>query len=355
MEYLPKPTQEYNPLETAAWYWLAHDSGLGLRRAKAILTGQISTRNQSLHEVLVMGATYWGSALDLSPEEISLLEKQYQGLDVVVDKLAGWQLEGIGLLRWNEPGYPPTLRSHLSLEQQPALLSYRGEPGLLDLPAIMACADTAPKEEVVAWTVQTLFELAGEGAAPLAVARAGLDTDIVKAMLQVEAPLLLVLPRGLAEYQPPGTLRAELEAGRVLLLSPFDPEYSPPAGKANPMLPHASSFAQALANALLLISPPYPQNLTPEQPCFLRPDTPKTVGCQQYYTDPESLFLALTETPTAAAMANVPHPPASPQEVPIPEAAIDPDDLIDQLSALGNVPEAMKTRLRAPKSPPDPI
>ncbi len=353
MEDLPNPTQGYNPLETAAWYWLAYDSGLGLRRAKTILTAQISTRNQSLHEVMVMGATYWRSALDVSPEEITLLEKQYQGLDSVTEKLAGWQLEGIGLLRWNELGYPPTLHSHLSPEQQPALLSYRGEPGLLDLPAIMACAETSPAEEVVSWTVQTLFELAGEGAAPLAVARAGLDTDIVKAMLQVEAPLLLVLPRGLTEYQPPDTLRSALEASRVLLLSPFNPEYSPPAGEANPMLLHASSFAQALANALLLISPPYPQNLTPEQPCFLRPDTPKTVGCQQYYTDPESLFLALTETPAAAALANVPPPPTPPPEVPLPEEVIDPDDLIEQLSALGDVPEAMKARLRAPKSPPD--
>ena len=59
------------------------------------------------------------------------------------------------------------------------------------------------------------------------------------------------------------------------------------------MLPHAARFAQALAAAILLAEPPFPEGLLPEQPCFLRPGLPKTPGCQSYYTDPEDLFLHL--------------------------------------------------------------
>ena len=117
------------------------------------------------------------------------------------------------------------------------------------------------------------------------------------------------------------------------------------------MLAHALGFAQSLANALLIVTPPHPPNLLPEQPCFLRPGIPKTVGCQSYYSDPETLFLRLVETPVAAANANTPPlpvtpPPEAPSPATPPAPPPDPEKLIDQLSALGNVPEAMKSRLR---------
>jgi hypothetical protein len=112
------------------------------------------------------------------------------------------------------------------------------------------------------------------------------------------------------------------------------------------MLTPTLGFAQSLANALLIITPPHPPHLLPEQPCFLRPGIPKTIGCQSYYSDPETLFLRLVETPVAAAIANAPRPAPRPAPTAPPAPSLDPEKLIDQLSALGNVPEAMKARLR---------
>ncbi len=274
------------------------------------------------------------------------MEKQHPRLESATKTLTGWRQQGLGLVRLDEPSYPPTLRVHMRPEDQPLLLSYRGELGLLDIPTVLALAGDPPDEEAGAWAIETMMELAREGALPLAVAQSGLDAAIVRALLAAEAPLALVLPRGLASYTPPAALISAIEAGRVLLLSPFRPDWTPPASKANPMLAHALGFAQSLANALLIVTPPHPSNLLPEQPCFLRSGIPKTVGCQSYYSDPETLFLRLVETPAAAATANAPPPPVATSPAIPPAPSLDPEKLIDQLSALGNVPEAMKIRLR---------
>jgi len=335
-----------DPAETAAWHWLAYESGLGLRRAKEIILDQVQARKQPLYVTLSASPSSWQTALRLTGEETQMLENQHQRLESVTKTLAGWRQQGLGLVRLDEPGYPPTLRVHMRPEKQPLLLGYRGELGLLDMPTVLALAGDPPDEEAGAWAIETVMELAQEGALPLAVAQSGLDAAIVSALLAAEAPLALVLPQGLASYTPPAALTSAIEAGRVLLLSPFRPEWTPPVGESNPMLTHALGFAQSLANALLIVTPPHPQNLLPEQPCFLRPGIPKTIGCQSYYSDPETLFLRLVETPVAAAIANAPRPAPRPAPTAPPAPSLDPEKLIDQLSALGNVPEAMKARLR---------
>ena len=330
--------------ETVAWYWLVYESGLGLRRAKELISDYVKAHSRPLHETLSASPDLRQSALKLTVEETQTLENQHQRLESVTKTLAGWRQQGLGLVRLDEPSYPPTLRVHMRPEEQPLLLSYRGELGLLDMPTALALAGDPPDEEAGAWAIETMMELAREGALPLAVAQSGLDAAIVSALLAAEAPLALVLPRGLASYTPPTALISAIEAGRVLLLSPFRPDWTPPASKTNPMLAHALGFAQSLANALLIVTPPHPPNLLPEQPCFLRPDIPKTVGCQSYYSDPETLFLRLVETPTAAAAANAP----APQEpsLPKPPPLANTEDLIARLSEMGDVPESMKKKLR---------
>ncbi len=256
----------------------------------------------------------------------------------------------MGMIRLDESSYPPTLRIHLRPEELPLLLNYHGEPGLLDMPTVMAFSGEEPDEEAMAWATDTMLELAHEGAMPLVVAKTGLDARLMRAFLDVEAPCTLVFPQGLASYTPPPALDTAIRAGRALLISPFRPDWSPPPGKPNPMLPHALGFAQALANALLIVEPPHPLNLLPEQPCLLRPGIPKTIGCQSYYTDPEELFLRLVETPADAAAANLAPQQPSPSSDAAPVVApLDAEKLISRLSEMGNVPEALKARLRTSK------
>ncbi len=347
--------------ETVAWFWFAYESGLGLRRAKQTITTKLLPQGLTLAGVLDADPPAWQAALALDQAETASLEAAFPRLEAVSIAASAWEAAHVALLRLDHPLYPATLRSHLRPEQQPLLLSVRGDLELLDLPLVLALAGDAPDEAAVEWTCAALVELSGEGALPLAVARPGLDTSLVRVLLHMEAPFALVLPQGLLDYHPPANLAAALAAGRALLLSPFRPDQAPPE-PAKPLLPHAAAFAQALAHALLLVTPPYPTGLLPEQPCFLRPGVPKTVGCQRYYTTPEDLFLELVETPAEAAEANAGDPlpaldlpavvesapplPAAPVEPPV-----DPEALIDRLSELGNVPDSLKARLRRPSRP----
>lgn len=335
--------------ETAAWHWLAFDSGLGLRRAKSIAEEQRPADAVSLYELLLENAEVWAAALRLTDDEKKRLQSNYDRLSETGQRLIDWQTHGIHILHRGDPAYPATLTAHLRPEQRPLLLCHHGNADLFDLPTILPLAGDPPDADATAWTSETLLALSDEGALPLLLARPGLDASLARSLLQTEAAFALVLPQGLAAYQPPAALAAVIASGRCLLLSPFRPDQ--PAAEPNPLLPHAAVFAQALANALLIVTPPHPQGLLPEQPCFLRPGLPKTLGCQTYYADPEDLFLRLIETPSAAALAN--QPALTPPEPALSEAPSlppppDPEALIRRLSELGHVPEAMKTRLRQP-------
>lgn len=352
MQTSTNPPESSDLAETAAWYWLAHDSGLGIRRAKVILFEHLLAQPYRLCEILEEAPSIWEAMLGLKGGEREMLEQQYEGLERVGQQLAAWQTTGMGLLRYNQAGYPPTLTVHLPPEERPLFLSYRGEGGLLELPAILALCGDDGDEEAITWIVETQAALAYEGALPMAIAQPGADATIVRALLQLELPLALVIPQGLAGYQPPAALNIAIEAGRALLLSPFRPDWSPPDEPPNPMLPFAADFAQALANALLLASPPYPRRWFAKQPCFLRPGIAEAPGCQRYYSEPEDLFLQLMETPVGTAVIEA--PPLAPQTATPPsdaEPQLDAETLIEQLSELGNVPEAMKARLRAMNQP----
>lgn len=341
--------------ETAAWYWLAYESGLGLRRAKTIVRECLQADTPSLYEVLLESPAIWALALRVTDDERERMQANYERLAQDGERLMAWQSAGIHTLRWDDPAYPLTLTTHLRPEQRPLLLGCYGDAGLFELPTVLPLAGDPPDEDATRWASETLLDLSVEGALPLLIARPGLDAALARALLQAEAPLALVVPQGLAAYQPPPSLAAAVDAGRCLLLSPFRPD-QPPA-EPNPLASHAAVFTQAVANALLIVTPPHPEGLLPEQPCFLRPGLPKTLGCQSYYSGPEDLFIHLVEIPAAAAAANqaapstltlpeltlpsappgAPHPPRNPP---------DPEALIRQLSKLGHVPEAMKARLR---------
>ncbi len=352
---LPRETQT-RLAETAARYWLAYETGLSMRRVKQLVQQVGRIGMGSLYEVLQIEPELWRVALDLEDAERDQLLARYEALEAVGRRLLAWQQAGIGLLHWDEAAYPETLTRHLEPEARPLLISYVGDIGLLELPTVLALAGDPPDATAVAWTAETLAALGAEGALPMLVARPGFAVDVARQLLRAEAPLALVIPQGLAAYSPPPALARALMAGRGLLISPLRPDH-PLVAPDSRLAVHVVGFAQALANALLLITPPYPPGLLPEQPCFLRPGLPKTIGCQTYFTDVEDFFLRLIETPPAAMMAHLteaeeatasPSAPTTANAMPFPdEPPPDPETLIARLSELGHVPEALKARLRA--------
>lgn len=340
--------KQHQAAETAAWYWLAYRSGLPLKRTKALLR-TLSENQTSLRALLDTKADL--QALSFTAPETELLRQNTPDWPRLDALLQEWQAAGVILIRRDQPQYPYTLRTHLHPSAQPLFLSYKGEPGLWEMPLIKAMVGDSPDPEVSDWTLRTLQMLAFEGALPLLVARSGFAAALARQFLQEQIPFALVIPQGLALYTPPPALQSALAAGRVLLISPFPPDK--PAPQPNSLLPATLRFAQTLAHALLIITLPFPGDLFPEQPCFLRPGLAKTIGCQHEFIDAEDLFLQLNEIPRIAAPYLTPDPtpaptPPDPALLPTdpPPPPPDPEELIQQLSQLGHVPDILKQRLR---------
>ena len=337
---MPAPQDAPHPhLETDLWRWLLFDSGLSRRRAKTLILQNAQSSALSL---------FWQAGPEIFVQQLGLEEDEAAAIGDVMQRWPELQARrdaerraGLHTLRINEPGYPPTLNRHLPAEQRPLLLFLRGELALLDLPLILPAADAPVDDKNAAWTMETLAELTAEGALALCIARPGLDARLVKAFLDASIPFALVIPQGLAAYEPPAGLKRALDEDRVLLISPFQPEWRPPEAGPNTLLPHAAAFARALAHALLaltpLSTPPFPQ-----QPCFTPPDAAGMEHAEPY-AGPEALFLRLAESGAAAAS------PPAPSPAPPPDLDLDPitpEEILETLTQGGRVPPALAARLR---------
>ena len=326
-------------LESDLWRWLLFESGLSRRRAREIILQ--GAQSNALSLFWQAGPEILAQQLALSPDETPLFHKIYENWAAYEARFDAERRGGLQTLRINEPGYPDTLIRFLPSERRPLLLFLRGETGLLEMPMLLPVAEALPPEEdAVAWALDALAELAAEGALPLLIARAGFEAQAARAFLDAGIPFVLVIPQGLTAYVPPLGLQRALDAGRAMLISPFQPHWRPPTEGENPLLPHAVDFARSLAHALLALSSPVPAPVE-GQPCFRYPGLADEGRCTEVYEDAESFFLRLAESAT-------PHPAgvmvtaSSPQ----PEEPVDPVEILETLARGGDIPPALADRLR---------
>ncbi len=335
---MPAEISTNSHLETDLWRWLLFESGLTRRRAREIILQ--GAQSNALSLFWEAGPTILAQQLGLSSDEaagLSVAQADWARLRARFEQERG---QGLMTLRINEVGYPDSLARFLPLQQRPLLLFLRGDASLLDLPLALSVAETPPDEAAIIWALETLADLTAEGALALFVARVGFDARLVRMFLDAEMPFALVIPRGLNAYQPPTGLQRALDAGRVLLLSPFGPDWRPAADGEAAISPHAAAFARALAHAWLLLSAPAPQP-APGQPCFCAPSVVDE-NCPDIYDGAEGFFLRLAE-------GVAPIPPgvnvSAPQPPPAQEP-VDPTELLETLARGGRVPPALARRLK---------
>ena len=332
-----------NPhLETDIWHWLLFESGLNRRRAREIILQ--SAQSNALALFWQAGIDILTQQLALTPDETALVQQALARWPQIEQGFESERQQGVDAIRINQADYPGSLVRNLPAERRPLLLFLRGEPALLDLPAVLPVADAAPDERTVAWALDTLADLAAEGAVPLLLARSGFEAQLAKAFLDTGIPFTLVIPQGLAAYAPPAGLQAALTAGRVLLISPFQPRWQP-AQNGNPMLPHAQAFGMALADALLLLSAPVPDHAD-SQPCFRAPDVEACEKCPHGYTNIEQFFTILAEISADALVIRDEAPTVAPAEPELPP--LTPEEILSTLAQGGRVPPALAERLKKP-------
>jgi len=292
---MPDSPSATNPhLETDIWRWLLFESGLSRRRAREIILQ--SAQSNALALFWQAGPEILTQQLALTPEEAALVQQALAEWPKIEARFEAERQAGLTTLRLNQHDYPGTLIRFLPAERRPLLLFLRGEPSLLDLPLALPAAGAPPDDDALLWALETL--VASEGALPLLVARSDFEAHLARAFLDSAVPFALIIPQGLGAYTPPVGLQQALDAGRILLVSPFQPGWQPADNGDNPMLPHAADFARSLAHALLLLSGPAPEHAA-DQPCFRGPNVTAEAGCPDVYEDEEAFFLRLAETPVS--------------------------------------------------------
>ena len=326
-------------LETDLWRWLLFESGLSRRRAREIILQ--GAQSNALSLFWQAGSAILAQQLNLLPDEAKRLDGAHSDWAQIEKRFEAERSLGMITLRLNEPGYPETLNRFLPPERRPLLLFLRGETELLDLPMILPVADTPPSSDAANWALETLAELTAEGALAMFVARAGFEAQAAKAFLDAHMPFVLVVPQGLAAYSPPPGLQKALDENRVLLISPFQPDWQPLDSGPNPMLPHASGFARALAHALLALAGPAPES-APGQPCFSGPDCADHERCPDIYDGAESFFLRLAETAAPIPLTPTAAAPTPDPDLPPPS----PDEILSTLTQGGKIPPALAARLK---------
>ena len=342
---MPENHAPHPHLETDIWRWLLFESGLSRRRAREIILQ--SAQSNALALFWQAGPEILAQQLALTPEEAALFQQALAQWPQIEARFEKERAQGLISIRLNQPEYPDTLIWYLPAERRPLLLFARGERALLDLPLVLPVAGTPPDEAAVAWVIEALSDLAVDGALPLLTARSGFEAQLARAFLDATMPFALVLPQGLGAYTPPAGLQQALDEDRVLLLSPFQPDWQPPTDGENPMLPHAIAFAEALADAWLALSGPVPGHPS-QQPCFRRPEMPETADCSSVYEGGEALFQRLMETamavpPGVSISAATPEPVSEPE----PELApLTPEEILSTLAQGGHIPPALAARLK---------
>ncbi len=335
-------TPNHNPhLETDLWRWALFESGMNRGRAREVLLQ--GAQSQSFSLFWQAGPGIMAQQLGLSMDETQALHQAHAQWPQIEQRLNAERRRGLLTLRLNDARYPDSLNRFVPLKRRPLLLFVRGETALLELPLILPLGHDG-NETRAAWALETLADLTSEGVLVLFVARPGLDAQGIQAFLKAGLPFALVIPQGLEAYTPPAGLQTALDAGRALLISPFQPTWQPQSRTTNPMLPHAISFAQTLAHAWLalgaLASPP-----AAGQVCLCAPELSGTPSCPQPYQDPEALFLLLAEATTPIHQNHTPTPQPAPERPPL-----SPEEILQTLTLGGKIPAALAARLKTGKN-----
>lgn len=119
-----------------------------------------------------------------------------------------------------DPAYPAALARFLG-EGAPASVAARGEVGLLGQPTLaLFCSQRCPGSVIV--PLYALVQELGEaGVAVVGGFHTAVERDCLDLLLRAGGPVIACPAREIAGWRVPAEWRAALEAGRLLVLSPF--------------------------------------------------------------------------------------------------------------------------------------
>jgi predicted Rossmann fold nucleotide-binding protein DprA/Smf involved in DNA uptake len=270
--------------------------------------------------------------------------------------------------------YPEVLAERLAERWLPYYFFYRGDPELLTEPGVCILGGQRARREANALAADLGRSLAERGISLLGGYDQGVDRAVVDAAREIDGRITIMLPLGLVPFAGAArSMQAEISEGRLLLLSPFEPDAA-----------HSSALAEArqiplvaLAEALVLIAPDsapaawatLPPFLLAEGRIFIWSGTDAEVARAWVkrgampFDDVNGLHRRLDELfgqATADAMQTGNAPAEARAELAIdalpgvePIAFTDAESAIETLSRTGQVPHILAERLRDIEWPND--
>ena len=129
----------------------------------------------------------------------------------------------ITTLQPEDARYPAALREHPLFQPAPSI-DCIGNPALLDEPAIgLFCSRQCPGE-LVNRTYDLAQRLRDAGRPTIGGFHSPMEQECLRLLLRGSKPVIICPARGLQDYRVPGELRPGLDVGRLLVLSPFEPD-----------------------------------------------------------------------------------------------------------------------------------
>jgi DNA processing protein len=212
--------------ESAYWLIFTNESGLKLSRVKPIIQRWCVVEKRSLGELFEMSPLDLSTTFGLSENEsqrVLTLRGKLEQQAAAVDK---WQGQGIETVLSIDPRYPRRLAETLPPVQQPLVLWAQGALNLLNEPGVAMLGSQAPDEAGAELIQELMKTLVAEEINLVSGYSRGLDRSTFETMLTTAGGhAIAVLPMGLSAFaQTTSKLSKAVEAGQVVLVSPFAPD-----------------------------------------------------------------------------------------------------------------------------------
>jgi predicted Rossmann fold nucleotide-binding protein DprA/Smf involved in DNA uptake len=157
---------------------------------------------------------------DLAPETVERLLDRGAALGIMAER---WTSRGLWVLSRSDEAYPSRLKSYLG-QAAPPLLFGAGEPRLLHAGGLAIVGSRDASEEDIEFARSVAAACASQDIAVISGGARGVDLEAMAAGFEAGGKAVGVLPDSLLRNAVSARYREGIMSGRLVLISPYDPE-----------------------------------------------------------------------------------------------------------------------------------
>ena len=159
-------------------------------------------------------------AAELAPETLEQLLDRGAALGIMAER---WTSRGLWVLSRSDDAYPGRLKSYLG-QAAPPLLFGAGEPRLLQAGGLAMVGSRDASEEEIEFARSVAAACASQDVPVISGGARGVDLEAMAAGFEAGGRVIGVLPDSLARNAVSARYREGLLSGRLVLVSPYDPD-----------------------------------------------------------------------------------------------------------------------------------